>query len=207
MQRIICADWSNTPETGDREIQRFILLRLGQAILSLWVVSVIVFGLGRITGDPVDVMLPIDATHEERKQLREQLGFNAPIWTQYANYMRNSFKGQFGESIKYPDYETIGLVLDRFPSTIKLALVAIAFSVVAIPIGVLSAVKKDSIFDWSGKTIALLGQSFPFSHNVLRQHYPCALPGACSSNLHIPFHFPQCYPVKNSRDAPGVYGY
>ncbi len=66
-------------------------------------------------------MLPIDATHEEREQLREQLGFNSPIWTQYANYMRNSFKGQFGESIKYPDYEAMGLVLTRFPTTIKLA--------------------------------------------------------------------------------------
>ena len=147
---------------GDGEIQRFILLRLGQAILSLWVVSVIVFGLGRITGDPVDVLLPIDATHDEREQLREELGFNAPIWTQYGNYMRNSFKGEFGESIKYPDYEAMGLVLTRFPTTIKLAVVAILFSVaVAIPIGVLSAVKRDSIFDWMGKTIALLGQSFP----------------------------------------------
>jgi peptide/nickel transport system permease protein len=108
------------------------------------------------------VLLPIDATHDEREQLREELGFNAPIWTQYGNYMRNSFKGEFGESIKYPDYEAMGLVLTRFPTTIKLAVVAILFSVaVAIPIGVLSAVKRDSIFDWMGKTIALLGQSFP----------------------------------------------
>ena len=54
----------------------------------------------------------------------------------------------------------MGLVLDRFPTTIKLGAVAILFSViVAIPIGVLSAVKRDSIFDWMGKTIALLGQS------------------------------------------------
>lgn len=137
-------------------------MRLGQAFLSLWVVSIVVFGLGRITGDPVAVLLPIDATHEEREQLREELGFNDPIWSQYGTYMRNSFKGQFGESIKYPDYESMGLVLDRFPTTIKLGVVAILFSIaVAIPIGVLSAVKRDSIFDWMGKTIALLGQSFP----------------------------------------------
>ena len=77
-------------------------MRIGQALLSLWVVSIIVFGLGRVTGDPVDVLLPIDATHDEREQLREELGFNNPIWTQYASYMRNSFRGEFGESIKYP---------------------------------------------------------------------------------------------------------
>ena len=76
--------------------------------------------------------------------------------------MRNSFRGQFGESIKYPDNEAMSLVLLRFPTTIQLGAVAILFSLaVAIPIGVLSAVKKDTIFDWVGKTIALLGQSFP----------------------------------------------
>ncbi len=137
-------------------------MRLGQAALSLWVVSIIVFGLGRVTGDPVDVLLPIDATHAEREELREQLGFNNPIYLQYINYMRNSFRGDFGESIKYQGHEAMSLVLLRFPTTLELAAVAVLFSVaVAIPIGVLSAVKKDTIFDWVGKTIALLGQSFP----------------------------------------------
>ena len=137
-------------------------MRLGQAVLSLWVVSIIVFGLGRVTGDPVDVLLPIDATHDEREELREQLGFNNPIYLQYINYMRNSFRGDFGESIKYQGHEAMSLVLLRFPTTLELAAVAVLFSVaVAIPIGVLSAVKKDTIFDWVGKTIALLGQSFP----------------------------------------------
>ncbi len=174
MSRADCARWraatgrggagrkNKSARRGDGEIQRYILLRLGQAFLSLWVVSIIVFGLGRVTGDPVDVLLPIDATHAEREELREQLGFNEPIWTQYINYMRNSFRGQFGESIKYPDNEAMSLVLLRFPTTIQLGAVAILFSLaVAIPIGVLSAVKKDTIFDWVGKTIALLGQSFP----------------------------------------------
>ena len=128
----------------------------------MWVVSIIVFGLGRVTGDPVDVLLPIDATHKEREELREQLGFNNPIYLQYINYMRNSFRGDFGESIKYRGHEAMSLVLLRFPTTLELAAVAVLFSVaVAIPIGVLSAVKKDTIFDWVGKTIALLGQSFP----------------------------------------------
>ena len=137
-------------------------MRLGQALLSLWVVSVIVFGLGRVTGDPVDVLLPIDATHLEREELREQLGFNNPIWAQYFHFMKNSFQGDFGESIKYQGHEAMSLVILRFPLTLKLALVAILFSVaVAIPIGVLSAVKKDTVFDWVGKTIALLGQSLP----------------------------------------------
>ena len=93
-------------------------MRLGQAVLSLWVVSIIVFGLGRVTGDPVDVLLPIDATHKEREELREQLGFNNPIYLQYINYMRNSFRGDFGESIKYRGHEAMSLVLLRFPTTL-----------------------------------------------------------------------------------------
>ena len=108
------------------------------------------------------MLLPIDATHEEREELRVQLGFDQPIWTQYINFMGNSFRGDFGESIKYQGHSAMSMVMLRFPATLELAAVAIIFAVaVSVPIGVLSAVKKDTIFDFVGKTIALLGQSFP----------------------------------------------
>ena len=143
-------------------MQRYIIVRLGQAVLALWVVSVVVFGLGRVTGDPVDVLLPLDATLQEREELRVQLGFDKPIYTQYINFMGNSFQGDFGESIKWRGHSAMGLVIDRFPATLLLAFVAIAIAVaVSVPIGVLSAVKKDTIFDFAGKIIALMGQSFP----------------------------------------------
>ena len=143
-------------------MQRYVLIRIGQAILALWVVSVIVFGLGRITGDPIDVLLPIDATHAEREELRIQLGFDAPIYTQYINFMSNSFKGDFGQSIKWQGHSAMGLVMQKFPATLLLAFVAILIAIaVAVPVGVLSAVKKDTVFDYAGKVIALLGQSMP----------------------------------------------
>lgn len=143
-------------------MQRYIINRLGQAILVLWVVSIIIFGLGRITGDPVDVLLPIDATEIDRVEITKQLGLDKPIFTQYGIFVRNGFRGDFGESIKWQGHEAMGLVLKKFPATLQLAVVAIIFAVaVAVPIGVLSAVKKDSIYDYVGKTIALLGQSMP----------------------------------------------
>ena len=143
-------------------MQRYILIRLGQALLALWVVSLVVFGLGRVTGDPIDVLLPVDATHEEREELRVQLGFDKPIYSQYFSFMRNSFQGDFGQSIKWRGYDAMGLVMQKFPATLLLALVAIAIAIaIAVPVGVLSAVKKDTIFDWVGKVIALTGQSLP----------------------------------------------
>lgn len=143
-------------------MQRYIIVRLGQAVLALWVVSIVVFGLGRVTGDPVDVLLPLDATFQEREELRVQLGFDKPIYTQYVNFMGNSFKGEFGESIKWRGHSAMGMVVDRFPATLLLAFFAISIAVaVSVPIGVLSAVKKDTIFDFAGKIIALMGQSFP----------------------------------------------
>ena len=143
-------------------MQRYILIRLAQAILALWVVSVIVFGLGRITGDPTDVLLAIDAGPEERAILQAQLGLDKPLHVQYIKFITNSFKGDFGESIRVPNHSAMGLVLQKLPATLMLGFVAIAIAIaVALPVGVLSAVKKDSIFDYLGKTIALLGQSLP----------------------------------------------
>jgi len=143
-------------------MQRYILIRLVQAILALWVVSVIVFGLGRITGDPTDVLLPIDASAEERAILRAQFGLDKPVHIQYIKYLSNGFKGDFGNSIRIPNHSAMGLVIQKLPATLALGFVAIVIAVaVAVPVGVLSAVKKDSIFDFAGKSIALLGQSLP----------------------------------------------
>ena len=143
-------------------MQRYILNRLAQAVLVLWVVSIIVFLLGRITGDPVDVLLPIDATEIQRVEITKQLGLDKPIFTQYVIFIKNGAQGDFGESIKWRGHESMGLVMQKFPATLLLAFVAIIFAVaVSVPIGVLSAVKKDSIYDYLGKIIALLGQSLP----------------------------------------------
>ena len=143
-------------------MQRFILIRVFQAFVSLWVVSMIVFGLGRITGDPTSVLLPFDATEQERLELRADLGRDRPIHVQYGTFINNAFHGDFGESIKWDGYSSMGIVIKRLPATLKLAAVAMIVAVaISLPVGIISAVKRDTIFDYVGKIIALFGQSLP----------------------------------------------
>ena len=143
-------------------MQRFILIRVFQAFVSLWVVSMIVFGLGRITGDPTSVLLPFDATEQERLELRADLGLDRPIHVQYGTFINNAFHGDFGESIKWDGYSSMGIVIKRLPATLKLAAVAMIVAVgISLPVGIISAVKRDTIFDYVGKVIALFGQSLP----------------------------------------------
>ena len=143
-------------------MQRFILIRVFQAFVSVWVVSMIVFGLGRITGDPTSVLLPFDATEQERLELRADLGLDRPIHVQYGTFINNAFHGDFGESIKWDGYSSMGIVIKRLPATLKLAAVAMIVAVaISLPVGIISAVKRDTIFDYVGKIIALFGQSLP----------------------------------------------
>ena len=143
-------------------MQRFILIRVFQAFVSLWGVSMIVFGLGRITGDPTSVLLPFDATEQERLELRADLGLDRPIHVQYGTFINNAFHGDFGESIKWDGYSSMGIVIKRLPATLKLAAVAMIVAVaISLPVGIISAVKRDTIFDYVGKIIALFGQSLP----------------------------------------------
>jgi len=122
----------------------------------------IVFGLGRITGDPTSVLLPFDATEQERLELRADLGLDRPIHVQYGTFVNNAFHGDFGESIKWDGYSSMGIVIKRLPATLKLAAVAMIVAVaISLPVGIISAVKRDTIFDYVGKIIALFGQSLP----------------------------------------------
>ena len=107
-------------------------------------------------------MLPFDATAEDRARVEQQWGLDRPLHIQYFNFMGQAFSGNFGESIKWQGHTAMGLVKDKFPATLLLAVVAIAVALaISIPIGVLSAVKRDTVFDYAGKVIALLGQSLP----------------------------------------------
>jgi peptide/nickel transport system permease protein len=142
-------------------MQRYILIRAVWALVALWAVSILVFGLARITGDPTNTLLSFEATDEQREIMKAYWGLDKPLPEQYAVFIGNIFQGDLGDSFKWRQPVT-DLVRDRFPNTIMLALLAIAVaSVIAIPMGVLSAVKRDSIFDSIGKSIALVGQSAP----------------------------------------------
>lgn len=143
-------------------MQRFIIIRCLYALLVLFIVSIIVFALARLSGNPVDVFLPADAGPAQEKALERTLGLDQPLPIQYLKFVGNALRGDFGQSINWGDQSAIGLVGQRFPATLQLAAIAMGISIlIAVPIGVLSAVKKDSIFDYIGKLIALAGQSLP----------------------------------------------
>ena len=143
-------------------MQRYILIRLVQGFVTLIAISVIVFGLGRIAGNPLDVLLPMEATQEDYDRVERAWGLDQPLHIQYFKFIGNALRGQFGDSLKWPGHSAMGLIKDRFPATLHLAGLALGISVVlAVPLGVLSAVKRDTMFDFAGKVFALLGQSLP----------------------------------------------
>lgn len=143
-------------------MQRFIVNRVVWAIIALFAVSVIVFGLARITGSPIDTILPDDATEEDLEQARRAWGLDRPLHLQYLVYIGNALRGNFGDSIRWSGKTAGEMVLSRIPATLQLAGLALVVSIVlALPIGVVSAVNKDSPVDYAGKIVALLGQSIP----------------------------------------------
>ena len=142
-------------------MQRYILIRMGWAFIALWAVSILVFGLARITGSPTDTLLSFEATDEQRELMAAYWGLNKSLPEQYGIFIGNIFQGDLGDSFKWRQ-PVADLVKERFPNTIILALLAIALAtVIAVPLGVLSAVNRNSFLDTFGKSIALIGQSAP----------------------------------------------
>ena len=98
-------------------MQRYILIRLVQGFVTLIAISVIVFGLGRIAGNPLDVLLPMEATQEDYRPGGRAWGLDQPLHIQYFKFIGNALRGQFGDSLKWPGHSAMGLIKDRFPAT------------------------------------------------------------------------------------------
>jgi ABC-type dipeptide/oligopeptide/nickel transport system permease component len=142
-------------------MQRYVLRRILQSLLTLLVLSMIIFVVCRLTGDPVVLMLPDDASHEEIAQLRTALGLDRPLPVQYWRFLRNAVLGDFGRSIK-GQVPVLDLIKDRFPHSIRLGLASMLITVVlAFPLGVMAAVKKGTAVDTLANLVAVLGQSLP----------------------------------------------
>lgn len=142
-------------------MQRYILMRILQAVIALWVLTTVVFFALQLTGDPVDFLLPPDAPAGERQALEKSMGLDRPIFIQYSIFMKNAWTGDFGNSTtkRTPARD---MLFERLPKTLQLAFSAIVFCIVfGIPLGVISAIKRDSIWDTIAKFIALAGQSAP----------------------------------------------
>jgi peptide/nickel transport system permease protein len=143
-------------------MQRYIARRALQSLLAIWVMSLVVFTLARFSGNPLDVMLPMEATQEDYDRVSKHWGLDQPLYTQYVIFLGRALKGDFGTSWKWPGRSAMDLVWERLPATLQLAGFALLVSVlIALPVGVLSAVKKGTVWDTAATVIALLGQSLP----------------------------------------------
>ncbi len=143
-------------------MQRYIVMRLWYALLAMLAISVIIFSLTRLSGNPMDVLLPEEAEPEDYERVKAVWGLDKPLHVQYLVYLRNIATGNLGESIKWPGKSARELISSRLPATLQLAAFAlIVAGLIALPIGVIVAVKKDTGVDYAGKIIALLGQSLP----------------------------------------------
>lgn len=121
----------------------------------------VVFIISRMTGDPVSIMVDFTTPKEDRDIIRKELGLDKPIAVQYLIFIKNAVKGDFGTSIRYEE-PALDLVFQRIPITLKLLAVTLVWSlIVAIPIGIISAIKRNSIFDLAGMAFTFIGQSIP----------------------------------------------
>ena len=142
-------------------MQRFLARRLVLAIITLFAVSVIVFAMARIAGDPRTIMLGDFTTRQQYERVGERLGLDKPYYEQYWIFLTGALRGDFGTSTATTTPVT-ELILERLAATLQLAGVAFLFSIIAgVPLGVLSAVKRGSIYDQIGKFVALVAQSAP----------------------------------------------
>jgi peptide/nickel transport system permease protein len=140
---------------------RYVARRVAQTALILVGVTLAVFWVVRLSGDPVLLMLPADASQQDIQRLRVSLGFDRPVHVQLWRFIERVTAGDFGTSLRFQE-PALPLVLERLPSTVLLALTALSLStVVAIPLGVTSAVRRDSVWDRAAMGLALLGQSMP----------------------------------------------
>lgn len=140
---------------------RFLWRRLGHSLLVLAGVTIIVFFLTHLTGDPVRLMVPLDATAEDVAKLRREFGFDQPLYVQFLRFARGAVTLDFGRSIRHGD-KAMALVLERMPPTLQLTVAALSLAIlVAIPLGVITATRRGFLTDSLGSIVGLLGQSTP----------------------------------------------
>ncbi len=139
----------------------FMIRRLLQSILVMFVVALIAFTLFRFVGDPVNQMVGIETTIQERNALRERLGLNDSVMVQFGRFITKAAQFEFGISYQFkrPVAQMIG---ERFPATMELSLVSVIFAlIVGIPMGVYTGLNRDSWLSKAFMTISLVGISLP----------------------------------------------
>ena len=139
----------------------FLLRRLAGSLAVLAGVATVVFFILHLTGDPAAIMVAPDATKDEIAAFRHAQGFDRPLVVQFVSYAGGLLRGDIGKSLRH-ETPALALVLERLPATMELAFFALGVMLlVAVPAGVISAIKPNSAIDWIVRLFALVGQSAP----------------------------------------------
>lgn len=140
---------------------RYLARRLVLSVVVLFGLTLLVFAMVNLSGDPVRLLLPPDAGPAEVERFRSDLGLDAPLPVRYGRFLAQAVRLDFGDSLQLRR-PALELVLDRLPATLSLAGLAIGLAVlVAVPLGVLAAVRRDTAWDTIVTSVAVLGQSTP----------------------------------------------
>jgi peptide/nickel transport system permease protein len=142
-------------------MKKFIVKRLGLALISLFLLSLTIFLLMRVTGDPAVLLAEPGASQADLDAIRKQFGLDQPLYVQYVSFIMHLVRGDFGQSFYYRT-DVFELYMSRLPASLLLASAAMTFSlVVGIPTGIVAAVRVNQWWDSIGKVFALLGLSMP----------------------------------------------
>ena len=142
-------------------MKKYILVRAFYSVLTLWLLVTIVFGLVRLSGDPVKMKGEIGADPAYLQQIRHDWGLDQPFYAQYASFLTNLVHGDFGHSFE-KSLPVRTIYFERLPNSLKLGFAAFAISIlIGVPLGMLSALRVSTWWDSAGKMVALLGLSIP----------------------------------------------
>ncbi len=139
----------------------FIIKRLANAVMVMLAVALLAFLIFRLAGDPVEMMANEQMTQTDRDNLRERLGLNDGLMTQYTRFVVNAAQGNFGISYRNGQ-DVLSLIAERFPATLELVLVATLISLLlGLPLGVLTAIKRGKWYTEGLQFISIVGVSLP----------------------------------------------
>ncbi|MBI3327745.1 MAG: ABC transporter permease [Nitrospinae bacterium] len=141
---------------------RYIVRRLRSGLISLWLITLAVFLLLRLTGDPVDFLVGPEISQADRERMKAHYGLDKPLYVQYLLFNKSIFTGDFGKSLRWAQRDAFDVFVSRLPASVQLVGAALAFSMLlGLPFGVISGTKPDSWLDRIGKVLAITGQSMP----------------------------------------------
>ena len=124
---------------------RYLAKRLGEGCITIWITTLVVFALLRMTGNPADFLAPPDMPWADRASLRQAYGLDEPMWKQFVLFHKSVITGEFGKSLRGTQGEALQVVMERVPATLQLTAAALLFSIVlGIPAGVVSASRPHS---------------------------------------------------------------